>query len=241
MVKRSRRRHQRVLLPLRRVLILTTVFFLILYASFRLYHYAMRPDVLPFRSVTLRSSPNYLSNERLKAILISNVKGGFFSLDEAALRKRVLEYAWIKRVSFRRVFPSTLEVKVVQRQPVAYWGAHGLLSADGVVFFPMLLNRRLPLPHFDGPIEYRAWLRYVYQFCTQQLVPLHLSVTSLDLNKRLTLRLVLSNDVLVIMGSDDWQHRFARFVALYKKVQHQQTKMIKQVDLRYPNGVAVTY
>ena len=201
----------------------------------------MRPDVLPFKSVTLRSSLQYFPIDKIKGIVTQNIKGGFFSFDQYHLRQALLTRPWIKKVSFRRLFPAKLEVDVEQRQPIAYWGKGGLLSQDGVVFYPNFVHLSLSLPHLNGPLEDSQWLLSVYQICNQLLSQLKLSIKRIDLTQRLTLKVVLSNDVLVILNHTDWRDRFSRFVALYFKIQVRNAAMMKQVDLRYPNGVAVKY
>lgn len=221
--------------------ILTLLIFSIFYSFILGYQYLMRPDVLPFKNVILHSSLQYIPIDKIKEVVTENIKGGFFSFDQRQLRQALLARPWIKKVGFRRLFPATLEVNVQQRQPVAYWGRGGLLSQDGVVFYPKFVHLSLSLPHLDGPLEDSQWLYSVYQICNQLLSQLKLSIKSIDLNQRLTLKVVLSNDVLVILNHSDWKDRFSRFVALYFKIQVRNGEMVQQVDLRYPNGVAVKY
>ena len=226
---------------LRPFLILTLLIFSIFYSLILGYQYLMRPDVLPFKSVILHSSLQYFPIDKVKGIVTQNIKGGFFSFDQRHLRQALLARPWIKQVGFRRLFPSTLEVNVKQRQPVAYWGKRGILSQDGVVFYPKFTHLSLSLPHLNGPLEDSQWLFSVYQICNQLLSQLKLSIKSIDLTQRLTLKVVLSNNVLVILNHTDWKDRFSRFVALYFKIQVRNGEIMQQVDLRYPNGVAVKY
>lgn len=226
---------------LRPFFILTLLIFSIFYSLIWGYQYLMRPDVLPFKSVTLRSSLQYFPVDKIKGIVTQNIKGGFFSFDQHHLRQALLVCPWVEQVDFRRIFPATLEVNVRQRKPVAYWGKGGILSQGGVVFYPRFSPQTLSLPHLNGPLEDSQWLFSVYQICNQLLSHLKLSIKSIDLTQRLTLKVVLSNDVLVILDHVDWKDRFSRFVALYNKIQVRNGEMLQQVDLRYPNGVAVKY
>ena len=221
--------------------ILAVAIFVVSYGVLLGWRTLMCKDFLPFKSVTLHTNSSHMPVKAIKSVIMNNVSGGFFSYDDKRLRDALMAHAWVKQVTFRREFPSTLDVTVEQRQPVAYWGKGGLLSRAGVVFFPESVPLNLNMAHLNGPVEQSLWLFSILQDFNQRLKPLHLQVKTIDLNQRLTMRVVLSNDTLVIVGSGDWGRRFNRFVALYPRIQARDHQLMQQVDLRYPNGVAVKY
>lgn len=68
-------------------------------------------------------------------------------------RARIGSLPWIEAVTVRKVYPSTLEVKVVERAPFAIWqqGASlSLIEKDGRVIAPLTGSRHAALPLVVG-------------------------------------------------------------------------------------------
>jgi cell division protein FtsQ len=74
-----------------------------------------------------------------------------FNVDEA--RRRIDSLPWVESVSVRKVYPSTLEVKIVEKEPFAIW-QHGsqlsLIEKSGAVIAPLAGSRYLALPLVVG-------------------------------------------------------------------------------------------
>ncbi|RIK88971.1 MAG: cell division protein FtsQ [Hyphomicrobiales bacterium] len=74
-----------------------------------------------------------------------------FDVHEA--RARIESLPWVEGVAVRKVYPSTLEVKVAERAPFAIW-QHGaslsLIEADGKVIAPLSGQRHASLPLVVG-------------------------------------------------------------------------------------------
>lgn len=75
-----------------------------------------------------------------------------FNPDEA--RQRIESLPWVASASVRKIYPATLEVKIVERTPFAIW-QHGsrltLVQKDGRVIAPLTGSRYLTLPLIVGP------------------------------------------------------------------------------------------
>lgn len=74
-----------------------------------------------------------------------------FDPDEA--RARIESLPWIETAAVRKVYPATLEVKVVERTPFAIWQQGSLLSLieeGGRVIAPLSGSRHLALPLLVG-------------------------------------------------------------------------------------------
>ena len=73
--------------------------------------------------------------------------------DAQDARARIESLPWVESVTVRKVYPSTLEVKVVERTPFAIWQQGSLLSlieADGSVIAPLSGSRHASLPLVVG-------------------------------------------------------------------------------------------
>ena len=69
-------------------------------------------------------------------------------------RERIESLPWVESVAVRKVYPSTLEVKVAERAPFAIWqhgAALSLIEADGKVIAPLSGARHAGLPLVVGP------------------------------------------------------------------------------------------
>ena len=74
-----------------------------------------------------------------------------FDPDDA--RQRIRSLPWVETASVRKIYPSTLEVKIVEKEPFAIW-QHGsqlsLIEKNGDVIAPLAGSRHLALPLVIG-------------------------------------------------------------------------------------------
>lgn len=73
--------------------------------------------------------------------------------DPEAARQRITSLPWVEAAAVRKVYPSTLEVKVVERAPFAIWqqGSRlSLIEKDGAVIAPLSGAHHLGLPLVVG-------------------------------------------------------------------------------------------
>lgn len=74
-----------------------------------------------------------------------------FDAEEA--RRRIESLPWVENAAVRKIYPSTLEVKVAEREPFAIWQRGSLLSLieeNGEVIAPLSGSRHLALPLVVG-------------------------------------------------------------------------------------------
>ena len=73
--------------------------------------------------------------------------------DAEDARARIESLPWVETAAVRKIYPSTLEVKVMEREPFAIWQHGSLLSLieeDGEVIAPLSGTRHLTLPLVVG-------------------------------------------------------------------------------------------
>jgi cell division protein FtsQ len=101
-----------------------------------------------------------LSSAEIEALLTGIRGENILHVDFDRYRRQVLESPWVATVSFARVLPSTVEVEVVERQPMAIARLAQqlyLVDATGVIidaYGPQY--REFDLPIVDGLIDARA-------------------------------------------------------------------------------------
>ncbi len=195
---------------------------------------------LPFRHIEVISKTHFTSSVKLQKALAAHIEGGFFSLDSSAISDVALSFPWVKSVSIRRVWPDVLVVEVEEYQPLAYWGAHGILTTDGTVFYPKEIVT-LTLPTLHGPIGTENQVIENYRHLNQLAKPLQLSVQNLQLSDRLAWSLILNNHLSVILGEGDPTQRFTDFIQIYPKLIAEKVNKVAYVDMRYSNGAAIKW
>lgn len=203
--------------------------------------WAQKPTSLPIKQIQIEGQFAHVSPAVIGQIVKTNMTGGFFSLHLRAAKKAILAFPWIAHVSFRRVWPDKLTVHCTEQQPVARFGNNGVLSAKGVVFYPDINTIPQNLPELNGANNQAPALLSFYNTVNTLSKLLNLSVIELQVNSTQSWRLTLSNQVNVVIGSQDAVNRYRQFVAIYPKIVASTSKKIALVDLRYPNGVAVRF
>ncbi len=196
------------------------------------------PETLPFKHVELTTKSSYVSEKVLKQFAERHLNGGFFSLNIAELRRTFLEMPWVSEVVIQRRWPDTLRLEVVQKKPLARWGAHAVVDSHGARFYPSLSTIPEGLPLLQGPEFFYHQLVSRFQRFDDAASILGLHVKALRLSPRLAWEVTLSDGVTMRMGREKVDARFSRFLKLYPRVISNPAR-VDYVDLRYANGFSV--
>jgi len=180
--------------------------------------------------------------------VLGKIKGNFFTSDLEQVRTTFEAVPWVRKASVRREWPNQLIVAVEEHEALGTWGEDGrLLSVKGDVFTANMAEADddHALPAFDGPpgsekevlarfAELRGW------FAPMRLVP-----ESLSLSNRYAWTVKLDNGMSVELGrekdKDTLKTRVQRLVSIYPQlVARLQEGRIDTIDMRYPNGLALS-
>src|SRR5512140_1656598 len=91
-------------------------------------------DRWPVRYLRVDAEFNHVSAEQIRAATAAHLGTGFFAIDLDRVRASVAALPWVERVEVRKRWPDTLEVRVLEREPFARWGADRLVSHDRTLF-----------------------------------------------------------------------------------------------------------
>lgn len=210
--------------------------------------------VLPVKAVQVEGHLYHLDPEQIKQKVFETLEGGYFTLNLERARAEVMKNAWVKDVSIRRQWPARLIVSVTEKQPVAYWNSHALISEEGDVFIPAVLDGSLLLPHMFGPEGQHKKVWMFMNDIYQPLAAMALQVEALHLDDRRAWKLELVNIaseranhsgdnkgklLTVRLGRYQAMERFSRFVRVFSAANGPDLSRIQAIDMRYPNGFAV--
>lgn len=219
------------------------------------------PTVLPVNHVAVIGDLNFMDKNVIESIVKNKINGGYFTLDLNNIRASLMQQPWIKNVSLRRQWPAGLDVIITEQMPVAYWNDDGYINDAGEVFKPEKINRQLNLPKLNGPEGHHNNVWKFMNVLYQEMALLEFEVVRLDLDDRRSWQMVVSKyekpvaangemssqKIDVKLGRFETEKRLKRFVRILPSLavghgsdnKNLTNKMIKVIDMRYPNGFAV--
>jgi cell division protein FtsQ len=199
------------------------------------------PHNMPLRHVEITGEFAHLDHAALAAAIEPVARGGFFTVDVAAVQAAAVQLPWAASASVRRVWPDRLEVRVEEQQAVARWQQGSLLNPRGEVFTPASLDKVRPLPQLVGPEDLRERVIHTYTEALAALQGIDRSIARIRLDARRAWHLTLDDGVQLKLGRDDVMPRLKRFVRVYPSVFAGQAQTLNTVDMRYSNGFAVRW
>ena len=227
--------------PLRLRVVMVLAMTIIVFASgWQIRHWLRESDSLTLKRVQLEGSFVHVSRSEVQALLKPYARQSFFDLDLSAIKSQLQQQPWVRQASVRRHWPDELEIRLLEQQPVAHWGAKGLVNTEGRVFSP---GGDLPegLPRLYGPVNSEPLLLARLQDVDELLKPLGLKVTEMHLDDRRSWRIQLDNGLQLMLGRDQGMQRIQRFISFYPVLLAARADRVRSVDLRYTNGIVLQW
>ena len=185
---------------------------------------------------------HHLAAEQVGTLVESFANRSFFGISLAEVKGAVMQEPWVDDVQVRRRWPDVLEVVVTEQRPVVRWGDTGLLNATGKLFEPDQIGTiNEALPRLDGPPGSHPRVYQQYRAWRQALVTFDLEVTLVQLDGRGAWTIGVNEGWMLMLGKQDLDGRFNRFMANYKKVRATREQGIEGIDMRYSRGMAVRW
>lgn len=166
---------------------------------------------------------------------------GFVDLDIKTLQASLAGFPWVEQVQIRRVWPDTLMVEVTEHKPIARWGDDQLLNVQANVFPQLGMRNFADLPRLSGPQHSQVRVLEQYRSLSQVLRPLGLGIAELEMRERGSWYVTASNGLQLLLGREEVMEKMRRFITVYDKELKSQMGQIARIDLRYANGLAVTW
>ncbi len=212
---------------------------LVLASAMMLYaaiHWAIRLPCFSLKVLKVEGMTGHLARDQVDFIVGRRMKGNFFTVNIDEVRSDFEKLPWVRTVSVRRRWPLEIDVTIEEHVPLAHWGADQLVNTHGEVFDA---STEQVLPYFSGPIGSSGDVAREYASFSTSVAPLKRRLVQLNLSARQAWELKLDDGMVVELGRDGVEKRFADFAALYARTVGRFNKRIDYVDLRYDNGFAV--
>lgn len=182
----------------------------------------------------------------VRSTAVPRIKGNFFTVDLNAVRVAFESVPWVRKAAVRREWPNRLVVTLEEHVPLATWGQEGrLLSVQGEVFVANLAEAEEDgdLPEFAGPNGSEKEVLTRYHELQAWFAAVNLAPEAVQLSSRYAWTVRLDNGMTVELGreqtSTTLKERVERLVAVYPQLVARLQDRIENVDMRYPNGMAL--
>lgn len=200
----------------------------------------LRSALFPLREITVLGVLDHTARADVENATRGRIAGNFFAADLAAVRERLEQLVWVRRVDVRRFWPDRIEVSLEEHVSLARWGDAGLVNTHGERFAGQTGAK---LPVFGGPAGTEGDVTRRYRRYAEVLAPLGGELERVILTPRFAWQLRLASGLNVELGrdlaNDPAEARLARFVAAYPHTLGRISRPHEYVDLRYPNGFAL--
>jgi cell division protein FtsQ len=218
--------------------------FSLVLALYGVTRYVIQQPAFSIRAVELVGVPQHVDITELERVINEKTKGNFFTVDLDSLRLALEQVPRIRKVSLRRKFPWSVQLKLEEHVALARWNDKGsqgqfnieMVNTHGEVF--RAINAEI-LPAFNGPNESSGQVTAMYAELSGILKPLHQDVLQIALSPRFSWQLRLRNGMTLVLGREQMQARLMRFVSTYPYSLALMTHTVTYLDLRYLDGFAV--
>lgn len=187
-----------------------------------------------------------VSASTVRTTALPRLRGNFFTADLDAVRMAFEAVPWVRRAAVRREWPNRLIVTLEEHVPLGTWGEDGkLLSVKGDIFVANLAEAEEDgdLVEFAGPEGSEKEVVARYYELQQWFAPVKLAPQSVQLSSRYAWTVTLDNGMTVELGREQSKstvmERVNRLVSVYPQLVARLQDRIENVDLRYPNGMAL--
>ena len=182
-----------------------------------------------------------LEEQDLASLVKAEIDGGFLSMNLNNLREQLQQHPWIHEVSVRKEWPSTLKVEVVEEVPIARWGHKGFLNRLGERLELPENSTLKSLPVIESEFGTSQDMIKQYQIVSELLVPTRLKLAELQRDSVGAWQVNTVPGIKLVLGREQIVEKIRRFVIVWRSGLELQMDNISLIDLRYPNGIAVSW
>lgn len=215
--------------------------FVLLIGSALALDWLLRADNFPVENVHFEGSFEHVTRAQLVESVKDHVRGNFFALDLSTMVARLESLPWIYRASVRRRWPRDVHIAFSEQHLVARWGDGARLNHVGELVEVTNTVATPSLVALDGPPGTHHQVLQYYREFVHILAPSGLHPVAVTLTSRRSWRIRLDNGFTLVLAREDPQRRLARFVQVYARALAVYERSIKQIDLRYTNGLSVQW
>jgi len=196
---------------------------------------------LPIKYVRTEGVFQYLSKNEIKIVLQPLVITGFFDADMQAIHTAVSTLPWVDTVTVKRIWPDAIDIKIREKKPYARWGKNSLITERGVIFTPKNIEQFQNLSVVTGPEFQQVKVLEIMKGIKTALADQSMELAEFIVNDRWAWKIKLANGMEILLGRNEQLKKLQRFLKTLAVLRQEQVDAMAIVDLRYPNGYAVSW
>ena len=190
----------------------------------------------PIKHVQINGRLQRVSEAQLQQVAQQTIRGNIFKVNIRSIKASYQALPWVKSATVKRLWPDTIAIEIVERQPVARWGSQGFVDEDGVLF-QAASDEHFPV--FEGQAAAAVKMVGMYRQLQPVLVKAQLDIAKLNYSARSAWTVELHNGTVLKLGRKEPQARAQRLASVWPTVLQPQAAQLAYVDLRYKDGFAV--
>lgn len=194
----------------------------------------------PIRWLDVAGELKRTSASQVRGAVADEAARGFFAVDLETVRERVETLPWVARAEVSREWPDALVIGITEHRPVARWNEERLFSDRGQVFSVSGSEGMQGLARLRGPQSHGSEVLERWQDMRRRLGSVGRDVIELAVDERGAWRVVLDNEVTLVLGREQVDRRLERYIGVQAAL-NDIDRPILQIDMRYTNGLAVRW
>lgn len=209
----------------------------------------LRLPVFGIQAITVEGDVVHNNAVTLRANVMPQLSGNFFTLDLADARKAFESVPWVRLAEVHRQFPNRLRVVLREHEPVALWGdvADGtLVNRQADVFEAAADDQETEhLPRFRGPRGESRQVVQMHAFLLPLFEAVGMKIEVLELSARGSWRVETGSGAVLELGRGT-QQEIAQRLQLFWRTLAQVTARygrtpasLATADLRHVEGYAL--
>lgn len=193
----------------------------------------------PVRDLAVSGAVRHVTPDEVRDALASVLDTQWFELNLLALRQTIEALPWVAHAQVSRIWPSRLLVRITEREVFARWGAHDVLSTEGVVFAPGQQPLPEHLPQLDGAPGREHEVMRTYGALVDRLSETPLALAGLSEDARGEWTATTRQGVILKLGRTAPLDQAVRLKNIVLPALAGRIEQVHHIDLRYDNGFAV--
>lgn len=169
------------------------------------------------------------------------VTTGFFDADMQAIHEAVSGLTWVDTVTVKRVWPDAIDIKIREKKPYVRWGQQNLVTVHGEIITPKNIEQFQNLPILQGPELQQLKTLEIMKGVNTALADQSMKMAEFTINDRWAWKIKLTTGLEILLGRNEQLKKLQRFLKTLEVLGQEQVEKIAIVDLRYPNGYAVSW
>lgn len=195
----------------------------------------------PLTKVSIEGEFKYLNQQDLAMMVNESISGGFLRVDLGELKQVVEKHPWVSRVMVERQWPSQLKIDITEEVPIARWGDKAFLNRLGESLNITDNSHLHKLPLLTADFGESTEIMEQYQYLSRLLLPTGLKLSELQLDAMGVWKVKTNRGIRLVIGRDEVGEKIRRLVAVWESGLEIQSDNIAVIDMRYPNGLAITW